>query len=238
VEAAKAHLVGRRFLHVQGPFGLGLKVVPQQDVETEAGWVPSQSLPVVMIQQPFTLGVRDLAAFEHDPLALDTRAVQEATLACAEMEDDLLFNGTAGMPGLQTAEGVNQLDLSAWDEVGTAANDITQAITSLDGAGFHGPYALAIAPARYNQLFRLYPRGNKTELDHLKTMITKGIFKAPILEAGGLLMNSGSQIASIVLGQDMSVGFIGPAGPEVEFTISESLALALYHPEAICVLKG
>ena len=69
-------------------------------------------------------------------------------------------------------------------------------------------------------------------------MITRGVFKAPVLEEGGLLLASGQQIASIVLGQDMSVGFVGPVGSEMEFSISETLSLALYYPQAICALNG
>jgi hypothetical protein len=36
----------------------------------------------------------------------------------------------------------------------------------------------------------------------------------------------------------MSIGFIGPVGAEYEFSISESLALRVRHPGAICVLQG
>ncbi|HIC93259.1 MAG TPA: bacteriocin, partial [Anaerolineae bacterium] len=60
----------------------------------------------------------------------------------------------------------------------------------------------------------------------------------PILESGGGLLASGRQYASIVLGQDMAIGFIGPVGEKLEFSISESLALLIRQPGAICVLKG
>jgi hypothetical protein len=35
----------------------------------------------------------------------------------------------------------------------------------------------------------------------------------------------------------MSVGFVGPVGESLEFTLSESLALLIREPKAICVLK-
>jgi hypothetical protein len=69
-------------------------------------------------------------------------------------------------------------------------------------------------------------------------MISEGVLKAPIMESGGVLMASGRQYAAIVLGQDMSLGFIGPAGSEsLEFSLSESIALLIREPKAICVLK-
>lgn len=232
MEAAKSQLVGRRLLHIEGPFGLGLKVVPLQDTEIESGLIVSEFLPVLLIQKSFGLGVRDLASYEREGIALDTSAVVEAAIECARLEDDLVFNGA-----LLTAEGSNELNLSAWDEVGMAGEDIIKAMTTLDSAGFHGPYVLALAPSRYNLLFRRYPRGNFSEMEHVKTMVTEGVFRAPILESGGVLLASGRQFASIVLGQDMTIGFVGPTGEEIEFSISESLALLIRQPQAICVLK-
>lgn len=237
MEAAESQLVGRRLLHIEGPFGLGLKVVPLQDAEVESGMIASPVIPLSLIQTTFTLGKRDLAAYERDGVSLDTTVMREAAIECARLEDTLVFKGAQGMPGLLTAEGSNALELSSWDEVGTAAEDFIKAVTTLDGAGFHGPYCLALAPSRYNLLFRRYPRGNFSEMEHVKTMVTEGVFKAPILESGGVLLASGRQFASIVLGQDMTIGFVGPTGEEIEFSISESLALLIRQPQAICVLK-
>jgi uncharacterized linocin/CFP29 family protein len=33
VEAAKSQLTGRRLLHIEGPYGVGLKAIPLQDTE-------------------------------------------------------------------------------------------------------------------------------------------------------------------------------------------------------------
>jgi uncharacterized linocin/CFP29 family protein len=237
MEAAKSQLVGRRLLHIEGPFGLGLKIVPLQDVEIEPGLIVSEFLPVLLIQKTFALSVRELASYEREGIALDTSAVREAAIESARLEDGLVFNGTPPLPGLLTVEGSNELKLSPWDEVGAAAEDIIKAVTTLDEAGFHGPYCLALAPSRYNLLFRRYPRGNFSEMEHVKAMVMEGVFKAPILESGGVLLASGRQFASIVLGQDMTIGFIGPTGEEIEFSISESLAPLIRQPQAICVLK-
>lgn len=237
-EVAKSQLVGRRVLDTEGPYGLGLKAVPLPDKETESGLIASQVLPVLLIQKPFTLGTRDIASYERDGLALDPGPVAEAALDCARLEDDLIFRGAPNVPGLLMVEGSNRVALSSWDEVGTAADDIIQAITHLDNAGFHGPYTLALAPARYNLLLRLYPRGKQSELEHIQTMVSKGVFKAPILESGGVLLAANVRCASIVLGQDMNIGYIGPAADKQEFSISESLTVRVRQPGAICVLEG
>lgn len=237
LEAAQSKLVGRRLLHIEGPFGLGLKVVPLQDTEAKPGLITSHGIPVSLIQTAFALGMRDLAAYERDGVSLDTTAVEKAAIECTSLEDGLIFNGVAGIPGLLTAKGSNKLGLSAWDEVGTAAEDIIKAMTTLDSVGFHGPYSLALSYGRYNLLFRHYPKGDFSEMEHMKTMVTEGVFKAPTLESGGVLLAAGRQYASIVLGQDMTIGFVGPAGEKIEFSISESLVTLIRQPKAICILK-
>lgn len=76
------------------------------------------------------------------------------------------------------------------------------------------------------------------ELDHIKTMVTDGIYKAPILKEGGVLIAPGSQFADMVLGQDMKVGFIGPTAKEMEFYVTESLVPRIRVPQSICALEG
>jgi uncharacterized linocin/CFP29 family protein len=75
-------------------------------------------------------------------------------------------------------------------------------------------------------------------MEHVKTLVTDGVYKAPVLESGGVLIATGRQYASIVVGQDMTVGFVGPEGDRVAFTVSESLVPRIRRDEAICILEG
>ena len=77
IHAAKSQLTGRRLLDIEGPYGLGLKAVPLQDVEDESGLITSQVLPVVLIQRFFELNTRDLASYEREGVALDTCPISE-----------------------------------------------------------------------------------------------------------------------------------------------------------------
>ena len=237
IEAAKNTLTGRRMLAVEGPYGLGLKAVPLSDPEVVSEPVTSPLLPLSLIVRDFTLGKRDLAAFEKGGVIFDTKRVDTAARECANLEDDLIFRGTKEAPGLLTVKGSTQAKLSSWEELGSATENLIQALTTLDYQGFHGPYVLALAPNRYNLLLRRMPHGNVSELEHIKTMVTEGVFKAPALENGGVLIASGRQYASIVIGQDMSIGFIGPQSERLEFSITETATPYIRVPKAICVLK-
>jgi uncharacterized linocin/CFP29 family protein len=235
-EAAKSVLTGRRLLHIEGPYGFGLKAVPTQDSPAEGGLISSGFVPVNLLYKTFLLSKRDIAAAERDGLPLNTAPIASVAIDIARQEDTLIFNGAPGAQGLLKATGAGSYKPGPWETVGKAAEDVIAAVTQLDKAGFHGPYTMALAPGLYNQLLRRYPQGG-TELEHIQSIVTDGVFKAPILDRGGVLLASGKQYATIVLGQDMTVGFIGPVGENLEFSISESMALLIREPKAIVALK-
>jgi len=183
VEAAKSQLVGRRLLHLQGPYGLGLKSVALSDERSDTGVVIGKTLPLQYIHRTFSLTARDLAAYEREGLYLDVRTVAETAMEYARLEDDLLFRGTPDTPGLLKVQGATRVSLSPWDATGDAMDNLIEAVTALDAAGFHGPYALALAPDRYNLLFHRYQNGNQTEMEHVRMLITDGVYKAPIWRA-------------------------------------------------------
>jgi uncharacterized linocin/CFP29 family protein len=233
---ARGELAGRRLLEIDGPYGLGLKSVPLADEEIEDGVFVSASLPVTVLRRQFALNVRDLAAFEREPSSIDLGPLVEATRAVVRKEDELVFRGSARTPGLMTSERAAGADLSDWTELGAAERDVLEAVSALDEAGMHGPYALALAPRRYNLLLRRFETAAVSELDVVRTIATEGVVKAPALEDGGVLIQAGREFAHIVVGQDLSLGFVGPNEGGLEFFVSESLALRVLVPQAVCTL--
>ncbi|MFN3283952.1 MAG: family 1 encapsulin nanocompartment shell protein [Pseudothermotoga sp.] len=235
IETAKHQLVGRKILPTKGPFGLGLRQISLTDVEVGPGIFSIKTLPLTYIHRTFLISKRDLASYEKEGVAIDLSSLIGVTKECARIEDRLIFEGITSK-GLLNSEGVLNVELKSWEKVGEAVNNIIEAVTRLDEAGFHGPYTLALAPERYNLLFRRYESGNQTELEHLRTLV-KSVHKAPILKDTGVLISESEAYASIIIGQDMSIGFIGPVGEKFEFSISESLALLLNVPASVCVLS-
>jgi uncharacterized linocin/CFP29 family protein len=244
VGAAFSQLSVRRIVGVVGPLGLELRHLPTKDKtivgDTGIGLSASGTVPVAQLSAGFSLPRRDLAAFEADGIEPDLGVVAEAAILLASEEDRLLFYGSAalGVTGLTNAQGVHTVRLASWAKVGTAADNIIEAVTTLDEAGFHGPYALALAPEKYNLLYRRYPQSDGTELEHVSSIVTGGVVKAPGLTEGGLLLAVGKQFAAIVIGQDIHTGYVGPTPDlEYQFTVSESIALQLLAPGAVCVVR-
>ncbi len=245
VESAKSQLSGRRLLHTMGPFGLGFKALPLADTQAKGKAVEgvtviaSCGVPLAMLRSDFNLPVRDIAAYEQSGVPLDLGSAAQAAIAVARQEDQLVYHGLDGFAGtgLLNTSGTHTTKLKPWAEVGAAAEDIIAAVTELDNAGFHGPYTLALAPKLHNQLFRRYKQGNHTEMEHIRQIVTDGVVKVAGIAAGGVLVDTSGSFANIVLGQDLTTGFVGPAGGEYEFSVSETLALWIKQPQAVCVLK-
>lgn len=242
-DAASAMLTARRFLEVEGPYGPGLTSIEVGNDgycrtvgDEEAGAVISRAVSVPMLRKRFKLSIRRLsAATEHgQPLNLNT--VDDAAEAMARREDEFVYYGNKdfGLEGLLTATGRRTLTAGDWTQVDQALEDVVKAVTLLDDGGFPGPYATALSPRLYNQLFRRYEGSDLLQLEHLKRVCTAGIFKAPI--DGGVVVDS--RVGPIVLGQDLMAGYIGQDGIHHEFFLSASMVLRLDDPEAICTLEN
>lgn len=242
INVARARLTARKILDIEGPYGLALKVIPVRDRVVSEGptrLVSTDVLPVPMLETGFTLGVRDMAAYEENGFAPDTEPLARAVTDLADMEDALIFEGNKklGITGLMNSSGTNTISLGNWEDIGAPADSVIRAVTALDEAGFYGPYALALAPGLYNMLYRRYPDGNQTILEHISAIVGSKAIKAPGIKTGGVLMATGKQFASIVMGQDMTIGFVGPESNKLEFTITESIVPNIRVPQAVCVLK-
>jgi len=241
-EAAREILTSRRFLDLEGPFGLGLTSVetgsesycrPAQP--DAAGVVAGSAIAVPVLQQVFELSIRRVEGHLRMGLPLDLDPVQEAATAVAHREDEIVYHGIAelGIPGLLTHPQRLRQTIGDWKHVEQALNEVLAGVDRLDDAGFRGPYALALSPSRYNSLFRRYEGSDMLQLDHLRRLCEAGVFKAPV--QGGLIVDPRAGILRV--GQDLEVGYSMNDGIHHKLFVSESLVLALDEPGAVCALE-
>ena len=127
VGAAKSQLSARRLLHVDGPYGLGLKDVPGSDEEIEgkgqhAELSISRPRPVAMIRREFALPIRDIASYEQTQLTLDLNYGPEtATDSFDDTGVELAYLGEPGQPfgepnvstTLSLPSGIDYADIGA-----------------------------------------------------------------------------------------------------------------------------
>lgn len=240
---ARARLSARRLLYTEGPYGLGTKAFFRADKEAElgvGGASVSAGAPTLFgyITSDFELSVRDVAAFQQTNATLDLSTLAGAAMSITEQEDSLIFYGSEalGFKGILNSHGVQKSEISDWKDLGKAVEDLIKAATKLDEAGFHGPYTLGLSPERYNMLFRRYEQAAMTELEHVKQIASAGVIKVPILKNEAVLIDAAPHFASILLGQDLAASFIGPGSGTYELTLTESIALRLNEPRAVCVI--
>lgn len=241
VEAAREILTGRRFLEVDGPYGVGLTSIElgtdaycRQPKADEAGAVLSRAISVPMLRKSFGLSVRRIQGQLEMGQPLDLSPVADAAEAVARREEDFVYYGQPefGLEGLLTAKGRNPLSHGDWSKVEQALDDVLAAVNVLDGKGFHGRYALALSPALYNGLFRRYEGTDMLQLEHLRRLCELGVYKAPI--EGAVLVDP--HAARIIVGQDLMTGYSANDGIHYQMFASESLVLMLDDPQAICTL--
>jgi uncharacterized linocin/CFP29 family protein len=242
-QAAADLLTGRRFLDLDGPYGLGLTALEvgaddfcRQPSENEAGAILSRAISLPMIRRSCELSIRRVAAHLQMGQPLDLSPVEDAAEAVARREEEFIYYGQKdfGLDGLLTADGRHSRPASDWSKVQNALDDVLRAVDALDGAGFHGPYALALSPSRYNNLFRRYEGSDMIQLDHLRRLCELGVFKAPI--DGAVVVDA--HVGRIVVGQDVRTGYSANDGIHYSLFVSESAGLLLQEPEAICTLDG
>lgn len=239
--AARDRLTGRRFLEVDGPYGVGLTSLElgaddfcRQPAPNEAGAVVSRAIAVPMLRKSFGLSVRRLQGHLEMGLPLDLTPAEDAAEAVAHREEEFIYYGQPefGLDGLLTVAGRHEIPAGEWGKVEQALDDVLVAVGQLDDEGFSGPYALALSPRRYNTLFRRYEGTDMLQLEHLKRLCELGVYKARI--EGAVVVDP--HVGRIVVGQDMMTGYSAHDGIHYQLFVSESLVLQIDEPKAVCRL--
>lgn len=241
-QAARDRLTARRFLDLEGPFGVGLTTIEvgnddycRQPGPDEAGAVMGRSISLPMLRKSFRLSIRRVAAHVENGQPLDLSPAQDAAEAVADREEEFIYRGQPdfGLVGLLTMESGLRVAGTDWVAPESALQDVLGAATRLDDSGYRGPYALALSPGLYNNLFRLYPGTDVLALEHLRRLCTAGIYKTAI--EGGVLVDT--RVGVLILGQDMSAGYSSQDGVHYHLYVSESIVLRIDEPGAICVIS-
>lgn len=239
VSAARSLLTARRFLDVDGPFGLGLNAVEaggddfiDKPEDQDALAILGAAVSVPMLWRGFVLSLRRLAARSEHGQPLDLTPVQDAAESVARLEERLIYFGDekARLAGLLTAQGSTEVAGGDWADIDRALKDVLAAVTALDEAGYRGPYALVAGPPLYNGLFRRYAGSDLLQVEHLGRLCTRGIYKAPIVGAAIIDPRAGR----LILGQDLVAGFAWADGVRCHLFLSESLVLKLDDARAVC----
>ena len=247
VRAAAAEVrAGRRVLEVLGPVGFDARAGIAEDgpVASDESERPHVHVPRVralpVLHRTVGLGARAVEAFERrgEPLVLEE--VAEAARQLARAEDRVLFqgHGGAGVRGLLEHPGALELSAGDWSDPARAADELLAALTRLDAAGRHGPFAVALAPARYYALFRPHAGSGLTPIAQLAPAFEGGIVKAPGLDDAAVVVNRSASGPKAVVGQDLTAAYDGREGIFHRISLVESVSLLPGVPGSVAILRG
>jgi uncharacterized linocin/CFP29 family protein len=255
IEVARKRLVGRRIVDLHGPLGPGIQTIvhdhfsgttigrvglmgeeesdPVRSVRRESGIIP-------LIYKDFILHWRDIETARQSATPLDTSAAAGAAAFCADAEDDLIFNGYAemGYEGLMVVEGRQTLTRRDWTEAGNAFKDVVDSTQTLVEAGFYGPYAMVVSPRLYTQMHQVHPGTGVLEIEHVRKLITDGVYQSPLIKDGsGMIVSTGAQNFDLAVAQDLTVAYLGAEHMNHPFRVFESVYLRIKRHGSICTLE-
>ena len=237
----KRNVAARRIVDVPDPAGPELAAVPLghlADIDAPADGVIARtrrSQPVVELRVPFTVDrgqVDDVARGAKDA---DWQPVKDAARRLAWAEDRTAFEGypAAGITGIRASSSNPQLTLPT--DVRDYPDAIAHAVTTLRLAGVDGTYTLALGPDAYTAVHETSDHGYPI-VQHLARLVSGDIVWAPAIEGAFLLATRGGDF-ELVLGQDVSIGYLGHDARSIELYFYETLTFLVYTSEASVALR-
>ncbi|MFC4769314.1 family 1 encapsulin nanocompartment shell protein [Effusibacillus consociatus] len=252
VDVARRQMVGRRILEVYGPLGAGIQGVPAdrfddvayaevdqlgEEVGEAFGTGRRVQLTIPILYKDFILHWRDIELAKQLETEIDFSAAAGAASVVAAKEDDLIFNGNEqfGIEGLVNATGRLTHVIEDWTESGRAYSDVVQMTTKLVENAQFGPYAMVVHPALYAKMLRVHQGTNVLEIEHIRELVTAGVFQSPVLkENTGLVVSVGRQNFDLAVAEDLTFAYLGAERMNFPFRVYECLVPRVKRPSAIC----
>ncbi|WP_332696356.1 family 1 encapsulin nanocompartment shell protein [Halalkalibacter lacteus] len=254
IENARRNLIGRRFIDIYGPLGQGVQsVINDIFDETERGSLSYHGeeldissstqrihLTIPLLYKDFGLYWRDIEQAKALEIPIDFSPAANAVTQCSLLEDDLIFNGSKqfNVPGLSNVKGHLSHIRSDWMKSGNAFNDIVEARSKLLKMGHSGPYALVLSPELYALLHRVHQGTNVLEIEHVRELVTDGVFQSPVLKGqSGVLVATGRHNLDLVIAEDIETAYMDSENMNHLFRIYECIVPRIKRPSAICTLE-
>lgn len=203
-------------------------------------------LQIPIIQKDWELAWRLVEAAQQARVPLDTQAVAKATESVARTEEDHIATGKGGFKGLLNATGIDTMTGGAWSGTTLADwerrhNDISDAITELQGAGFYGDngrYQVLISPTEAKYLRRVNGTAGRQVIADIEATIgrpfNEGVLVWSKVTAGKVYVRDPSRInADLVIGFDARAFELPKIGMNRRGRVMEAVVVRPKRPASI-----
>jgi uncharacterized linocin/CFP29 family protein len=240
--ALTTFLTARRLVDFSGPHGYTMSALdlgrtgPPHDVPGEGVRVAvRQSQPLVELRREFEIAWDELDAVDRGAGAIDLDPAVDAARSIALVEDRIVFHGmdTAAMRGIVDAAAHEPIAMA--DAASEAPPAVANAVAVLQRAGVEGPYALVLGTGCYTRVMEGTDEGYPV-VEHLRLVLDGGsVVHAPALD-GALVLSLRGGDFELVVGEDLSLGFVDRTPEGVRFFLEETLLFRANGPEAAVAL--
>lgn len=238
--ALRAHLAARKLVELRGPLGWEHHAVATGRVRPISGFegVGAQLRlvqPLLELRAEMTLARAELEAVGRGATDPDLEPVAAAARRLALAEDRLVFDGLEEACGRGLVSGSPHEPLTIGDDYAGYPALVAEATETLRLAGVAGPYAVALGPRCYTGL-RTAASGGYPVVRHVEQLLDGPLVWAPGL-AGAVVLSLRGGDFELVLGQDVSVGYLDHDAERVRLYLEESVTFRLLGPEAVVALR-
>ena len=237
------HLAGRKLVDFSGPHGWKkggvetgrLERIAKDPVEGVAHAV-REVKPLIELRSPIVLPILELDFAARGATDLDLDPVIATAERVAHAEDGAVWHGfePAAIEGIVPSSPHKPIEVASaldWPRALMAAKEV------LRTAGVNGPYALAAGIDAYDEMVATgddgYPLRKRIET----SIVDAPIVWAPALRGGAVLMSTRGGDYELTVGQDLSIGYAGTSGGEVELYITESFTFRVLEDKAAVFLR-
>lgn len=191
--------------------------------------------PLTELRTPFTVSREEIAAVERGAPDADWDPVVDAARRAALAEDRLVFQGfpAAGVRGV--AETTPHAPITIDEDYARYPNHVAKAVETLKRAGVTGPYAIALGPRCYTGVIETTEHGGYPLLEHLRLILEGPVVWAPAVDGAVVVSQRGGDF-ELVVGQDLSIGYLEHDRETVTLYLEESLTFRAAGPEAAIAL--
>ena len=195
-----------------------------------------RAISVPMLRKSFRLSIRRLAAHLEHGMPLNLTPVEDAAEAVAAREEETIYLGQAdfGLDGLLTAKGRNQHRRRQTGPISTrCSTDVIAAVTKLDDVGL----SRALRAGAFARRSTTACSATIPAPTCCSSSTCGGCSpRHPSRRRSTAALVVDPRVGPLLVGQDLSAGYIAQDGIHYELYLSESIVLRLDEPQAICTI--
>jgi uncharacterized linocin/CFP29 family protein len=240
--ALRHFLTARKLVDFSGPHGWERSALdlgratdaaegPAEGVESRIRLVQ----PLTELRTTFEVARSEIEAVDRGAPDADWDPVVDAARRAALAEDRLVFHGFpgAGVRGLVETSPHDPVTIDT--DYDKYPNHVATAVEALKRAGVSGPYAIALGPRCYTGVIETTQHGGYPVLEHLRLIVEGPVIWAPAVE-GAVVMSQRGDDFELVVGQDLSLGYLDHDAETVRLYLEESITFRAAGPEAAIAL--